>query len=426
MGIAYDNEHNYFNAIKSYETAIVEEQCLMSGLNNIAVTMTKIGMQQEALSILNRSISNYENKKSSSSENPWIDYCNRAKLFRILGNEMEMQKDIQQSFLLKPKYANPWIELGKFHLKLGELEKSEEAFTAAVNAEPSKYYFWLTRGEYYEITKQFEKAVIDYTKAYELSPKKTFIIYQLGYMYYLNSNTIKAEECYNKSIEDGEIYINYNEIKFQYGIIISIDHINGYGNILAKTFYNDYDNIYFKFEDASYIPNNGDRVKFVINYSSIEKEFSTFAINVSLDNSLNFTNFKRGLSHAIISVARNAFKATESCKYIELFYPHRAILPYSLIENQISDDMNIKIKNLGYLFVSLFININPSKLPELRGIRPLKSGFPFNNKFVTKRSSNKNYFGNNRFNSNRNSMKYCRVCGMNEWCGTNGCPNDPT
>lgn len=426
MGIAYDNEHNFFNAIKSYETAIIEEQCLMSGLNNIAVTMTKLGMQKEALSILNRSISNYENKKSSSSEKPWIDYCNRAKLFRILGNDMEMLKDIQQSFLLKPKYANPWIELGKFHLKLGELKKSEEAFTEAVNAEPSKYYYWLTRAEFYEITKQFEKAIINYTKAFELSPKKTFIIYQLGYLYYLNSNTIKAEECYNMSIEDGEIYINYNDDKFQYGIIIFIDHINGYGTILGKTFFNDYDNINFKLEDVSFIPYKGDRVKYLINYLTTEKAFSISATNVSVDNSVNCINLKSGFFHAIISKGQNAFKTSDSCKYIELFYPKRIILPYSFIENKLKDDMNIQIKNLGYLFVSLYMTINPNNLPELRGIRPLKSGSPFNNKVVSKRGSNKNYSGNNRYNSSRNSMKYCHVCGMNEWCGTNGCPHDPT
>jgi tetratricopeptide (TPR) repeat protein len=406
MGVAYDNENNFFNAIQAYETAISREHCLLKGLNNIAVTLTQIGMQKEALFKLNRSISYHENGKIERDKEIWKDYTNRAKLLRILGKENDMQNDIQKSFQLNPEWANSWFEFARLRVHKGEFNYAEEAFTKAINLEPSKIYVWTTRGKFYELIGQYEKAIADFVKANELSTKKRITLYNLGMSFFLSGNIQKANECYIQCINKGENFPQFDEFSYQYGIVLFVDKVKGFGFILGSTFFNDYDRIYFKISDCFTIPNKGERVKFKCCYQMHKMQYTPSAKHIRVDNTITDHRFKKSkVYHAIISIKQNAFKSSDECKYIEIFYPNRTILPFSLVENKLDIVTIEQLNKVGYSFVELMVNISDSNIVELDYIKPIKLNNTYNCKVVSTR------------------RKYS---GMDEWCGTDGCPWDPT
>lgn len=417
MGIAYDNEKFFFNAIQSYEISLSKEDHLLKGLNNIAVTLIQVGIQKEALLKLDRSISYYEKGRIEKDKAPELDYYNRAKLLRMLGKENEMQNDIQKAFQLKPNFVNCWLELAELNVQKGEFDKAEEAYSMAINVEQLKVYTWTARAKFYQLFGQYEKAISDFLTANRISTKKTITLYNLGMTYHLSGNLQKANDCYAQCLKKGEIFPPYDEASFQYGIVLFADETRGFGFILGKTIFNDYDKIYFNLSDAFGTPIKGSRVKFKCSYQMHKMQFTASAKCVSTDNTINDIRFKKSkVYHGIISIKQNAFKTSDDCKYIELFYPYRTFLPYSLVENKLDNEIISQLNRIGYSFVEMVVNISETNTVSLDYIKSIKSNNTYSNKIVSKRKTNRNY----------DSGRMCYVCGMDTWCGTDGCPWDPT
>jgi tetratricopeptide (TPR) repeat protein len=421
MGVYYSGENNFFNAIQANEIAITREHRLLSGLNNIAGILKNIGMQKEALIKLNRSISYYESGRREKDYGVWVAYTNRAGLLRILGNESEMQIDIQKSFQIKPNFTNSWIEIGKNYVKNMEFEKAENAFSMAINSDKSKLNVWTLRGKFYELIGQYEKAIADFSRANELSTKKKITLFNLGKAYYLSGNFQKANDCYIQCLKKGENFQQYSDAFFQFGIVLHIDKANGFGFILGQTFFNHYDKIYFKLSDAKTIPVKGARVKFKCCYQVHNMQYAASAKFISIDNTISEAKFRNHrVYHAIISVKQNAFRSFDDCKYIEVFYPQRTILSFSSVEDKLDNETIIQLDKTGYSFVELVMNISENNIVELDYLKPINLNNTYNNKVVSKGRSLRG------FSSRFTSGKTCYVCGMNEWCGTGGCPGDPT
>lgn len=58
-GIAYDEESNYYNAYESYQLALSNNTVYLE-LNNYAVTLSNLGLQRLAFSVLNKSTRYYD------------------------------------------------------------------------------------------------------------------------------------------------------------------------------------------------------------------------------------------------------------------------------------------------------------------------------------------------------------------------------
>jgi tetratricopeptide (TPR) repeat protein len=421
MGIYYYNENNFFNAIQAHEMAISREHNLLRGLHNIAVILLKIGLQRESLFKLNRSIAYFESGRTEKDIEIWKYYMNRATLFRMLGKEKAMQNDIQKSFQFKPNFASSWLQIGIHKIHTGQFEEAEEAYSNAIQSDPSRAYLWMERGKFYQLIGEHEKAITAFIRGNELSTKKTVTLYNLGMAYYLSGNIPKANEHYTQCINKGENFQVYSEAIFEFGIVLSIDKSKGLGFILGRTFFNDYDSIYFKLSDAVTIPVKGDRVKFSCSYQMHKMQYTASAKNITIDNTIIDKRFKNNkIYHAIISIKQNAFKSSNDCKYVEVFYPHSTILPFSLVEGKLDMETIKQLNTNGYAFVELVINFAANNIFELGYIKPIKYNNSHNNKVVSRSRTNRSY------SSGNSSGRTCYVCGMDEWCGTDGCPSDPT
>lgn len=71
IGIEYDNENNFYNALKAYELAMEKESAIINGLCDVAVTLKQLGLQKQALETINQCIKQFEiNPRSEKDLRP--------------------------------------------------------------------------------------------------------------------------------------------------------------------------------------------------------------------------------------------------------------------------------------------------------------------------------------------------------------------
>ena len=417
MGFSYFEEKNYFNAIQSYEIGISKEHYILLGLNNIGAAFTELGLQKEALLKLNRSISYYEAGRSESFIQLFRNYSNRGRLFRILNKPELMFSDFEKAFSLKKNFVLAWIEQAKYFVFNCNFEKGIDCLTKAIEYNDLKINSLQQRAILYQLLGEHDKAINDLINVNQQLPDTT--CYALGKAYYYKGDFLEAKKYYQKAFSYGKWSVEYDQSDFQFGIVQFIDSNLGFGFILGSTWFNEYDSIYFKISDCNKLPGKGERVRFKLNYKEHKHQFLANALDVEPFAIFDNIDFKRNrIYHAIIHNKQNSFKASADLKYVELFYPISTLFSFASIEKIIDEQTHkLLIKN-GYAFVELILIIGELDAPIFSNVKSLTYPNSYSNKSV---SNKKNYR-----NNNSGSGRECKVCGLDTWCGNEGCPLDPT
>lgn len=102
------------------------------------------------------------------------------------------------------------MKAAKHHLKMMELEKAIDDYTAAIKANPNNYLTYQLRSEVRRDLNLFPEGIADLTHAIALNPKDAGLYRDRGYLYFKNYNYKEAIADYTKAISidpnDGGAY----------------------------------------------------------------------------------------------------------------------------------------------------------------------------------------------------------------------------
>ena len=177
------NKHLFHTSPKFYKS---DSEYSLYHRNNIATTLANLERYDEALIFLNGIL--------SEEEEP-IAYCNRAIIYRSLGNYGQALKDAKSAILCDPKYGLAYNNSATI---LGHMENYEEALiyhNKSIELEPKNPSYYGNRGITLRLTGKQEDAIKDYEYALELDPASVQI--------YINRSTIYAgTKEYEKALDD--------------------------------------------------------------------------------------------------------------------------------------------------------------------------------------------------------------------------------
>jgi len=417
MGFAYDNEHNFYNAILAYQNAISKEESINLALNNVTCTLFEIGLQFEALNKINKCISNFERGKGGGRD-PWMYYCNRGLLLGWLGKDEAMRSDLSKSLTYKSNASNH-RNLAVYELKDGNIENAENLYSTAIEKSESRElcYNLLLRGEFYYIIKDFSSALKDFQKALELAKISSLserITYFLGKVHHATGDFHRANEYYfslckmvflsemylgkfdilediNGFLDDlksknedifSESYPKYDDIA-QVGIVLSIDETNGFGFVLGRTIFNPYDSMYFRISDSQAGLKQGDRVKFQIGYHKRNGKYSVRIVKLQKYDYISDIRFRvHNVYHAVIVSKQCAFRSNNNTKYVEIFYPLRTFIAYDRIADSLNSRLIEQLTKRGFAFIEIDMVVLDSGELEFNSIKEISIKNSFSNKYV--------------------------------------------
>ncbi|CAN5319624.1 hypothetical protein BH11BAC6_BH11BAC6_07970 [soil metagenome] len=245
IGIEYDNENNFYNALKAYELAMEKESAIINGLCDVAVTLKQLGLQKQALETINQCIKQFEiNPRSEKDLRPSLYYSNRANLHRMTGNIELMNQDLELS--MKYDLSSPFPYRIKGTLQLENCQNEEAIINYTKSIDCDKTYTAIeSRAKLFEILKYYDRAIEDYKTSMERFGRKNSLFYKIRKCYFMNGDIENAQVYYNEFLKTTKKYRNFYEKSYSYGLISSYNITTGIGWILCNTYFNEFDNIFF-------------------------------------------------------------------------------------------------------------------------------------------------------------------------------------
>ncbi|WP_247236440.1 tetratricopeptide repeat protein [Telluribacter sp. SYSU D00476] len=417
LGKLYLEESNYYNSIIASQYSFTRETKGAPSLNNIGLALFELGLHREALFKFNESVKYLEGLGHTSVEKKHYIYLNRAKVMRLLGDEENMQENIKKALHYGNNYSNTWIELSKWHISKCEFDSGLEAMDKAIKGGSRKPYVWTERGSLFQLLNFPDKAIKDFEMANKVSGRKHQTLYNLGRLYFLYGLVEKSQQMLISHKERNGWEEPYIESIYTIAIVQFVDREKGFGFLFGKTWFCDHDNIYFRVSDCKTLPNKGDRVKCLIKYKPFKGKLTASAYEIEPHNVLHNSRFKsQKIYHAIVHSRGNAINTVKDHKFVEVFFPFSAILPYNSISGQLDERLNLSFDK-GYAFVEITMEINEYGAPIISYIKEASYPNSFSKKLIKSRHGD--YLST--FPTRR-----CYICGGSEWCGTDGCPWDPS
>lgn len=419
VGIAYANEKNYFNALSFYLKSEKYEGIKILTFNNIGNVFAELGLDEIALIYFDKCISRYENGERVKDAKYWLYYSNRAEVFRSYGDIELMQMDIEKSLSINANGSNAYLELSKLQAKKCDFEMAVNYLNKALEFKPNDVYMLRNRGFLFQTIGEYAKSKQDYEQAHRNSNTKQITLYELGKAYFQIGDYVSANECYNNFLKKDTWEVPYQFSNIYYGIIEGIEPEKGIGYILCKTWFSHFDRIKFSLSITEVSLTIGDVVQFTGAYSISDNSFNLTPHKIESFVFRNENFYKTKVYHAIITSSRLCLNSKSNITLLEVFYPYQILLPFSLIEDKISEDINLQLKKFGYAFIEIGLSINPGADPSISYVKKPDTSNSYSNYKLN--------LGKERYSepASRISDVHCHVCGMDEWCGTDGCPLDP-
>jgi len=183
-----------------------------------------------------------------------------------------------------------------------------------------------------------------------------------------------------------------------------------------------WDIIEFRNDESNFSLCAGDLVSLKLEYFTSQGLIKGVAYNLNKINSIRQYKLKHNQTfHCIINFSSNINKDITSLKYVFVFYPTKFLVPYSFIDKHLTENMLTELESKGYLFLEVDFIIE-SQLVKIKELRLIEKNNKFSKIIIPGNQRNQS---RTSFKKNSNK-KECQVCQMNEWCGTDGCPLDPT
>ena len=105
---------------------------------------------------------------------------------------------------LDDKYAAPHNEIGYRHMRLGNFEKSEEAFKKYIELAPDCPNAFDSYANFLMKLKRYDESIQQYTKVYDINPDKIVTIARIGQNYAFRGEYEEARSYYDKFFNESD------------------------------------------------------------------------------------------------------------------------------------------------------------------------------------------------------------------------------
>jgi tetratricopeptide (TPR) repeat protein len=421
-GNYFKDRNNFYNALKAYLEAIKNDQKSISGHFNSIGVYIELGLFYVALEQSEIALRNFIRGDSDNLVEGFKLYSARAWMKMQFELYDSMNEDIQKCAALKKAPHLNSVKSQSIYLvkSLKDIELNtylEEVHRQYYQMDSFSFIAFDDIGDFkrdlhffmckmYEAMGNLEKAIIEVNTAIKINNSVLSYQYKLGELLYKSDRKFEANRIYDDLSRKKKGFLPYQINQFQDGIITKTNRRGTKGTILTQTVFSGWDNIDF----VNTIPLDtkllvGDRKGIARN---IKKSLSIHPKKLNYN-----TTF-----HCLINSTHNINNNINQCYFVYAFYPESFLLSFSMVSDKISEENMKTLESKGFLFIEIEFNMqtNPISIVETRLI-------PENNQynFVPPPKPPKRIGGYKKESSGR----ICRVCHMDEWCGTDGCPMDP-
>lgn len=243
----------------------------------------------------------------------------------MTGNIELMNQDLELS--MKYDLSSPFPYRIKGTLQLENCQNEEAIINYTKSIDCDKTYTAIeSRAKLFEILKYYDRAIEDYKTSMERFGRKNSLFYKIGKCYFMNGDIENAQVYYNEFLKTTKKYRNFYEKSYSYGLISSYNITTGIGWILCNTYFNEFDNIFFKNLDVQQIYSKGDKVKFNIEYEVFKNQLKPCAKFVNKIFTLDFDDYKKHkIYHGIFHHSTNTLKNRKVDSKVQLICQDHAM-----------------------------------------------------------------------------------------------------
>ena len=464
---------NYCNALLLYSSILktnknrAEEVIVRS---NAASIYFDLGLYEIALQQIEKCIKIIENDSTILNQDAkWyavarIDflYARRARLHFVMNNYENFINDVEKSTITNPALPNFTSEFiflpvlldlyrnndligmeEKINVTIREYEESDVIFFFPKWKEFDLYY--TAASKIYELLGEFDKSIAFMEEALKMNKDYK---YRYGRLLFLANRKNEANNIRQTLIQDYK-FANllsqrpYKKTLFTKGIITSLEKKNG--TAITATVFNDWDRINFEI-DNEFVYKIGDVVDCKIEYILEQGKHKAFVKNPLRINAIKSIvenyQFLYGKSenltlHCILMPTRNgSIEEIIENIYCYSFYPLNRFIPLYAFSKILPVEILKEVFKKKFCFVELEVTSEY----QVSGINKIKESNvyddvnhdgklirlpnPFKKPVNNRRNTSLNRSERPNYNFNNNGVE-CKICQMDEWCGTDGCPLDP-
>jgi tetratricopeptide (TPR) repeat protein len=209
LGVLFDVEQDYGNAITSYDKAL-EFKPDFRAWNNRGLALFKLGRQEEA-------IANYD-KALEVKPDDYYAWYNRGYTLSALGRSEEAIASFDKALEFKPDNYDAWLMQGVVMSALGHKEVAIASYDKALEFKPDYHGAWNNRGIVLSDLGRKEEAIASYDKALEFKPDYHGAWYNRGNALSKLGRYEEAIESYDKALESKT---DYHEAWYARGRVLS-------------------------------------------------------------------------------------------------------------------------------------------------------------------------------------------------------------
>jgi len=465
---------NYYNALVLHSSILKlnkNKAVEVIVRNNAASIYFDLGLYEIALQQIEKCLKIIENDSTIlNQDSNWyaearIDflYARRARLHFVMNNYENFVNDVEKSTITNPAIPNLTNEFIFLRVLLdlyrnNDLNKLEEKINLTIREyEESNVIFFFpdcctefelyytAASKIYELLGKFDKSIAFMEEALKMNKDYK---YRYGRVLFLANRKNEANNIRQTLIQDYK-FANllsqrpYKKTLFTKGIITSLDEKNG--TVITATVFNDWDRINFEI-DNEFVYKIGDVVDCKIQYILEQGKHKAFVKNPLRINAIKSIvenyQFLYGKSenltlHCILRPTRNGpIEEIIENIYCYSFYPLKRFIPLYAFSKILPVEIQKEVFKKKFCFVELEVTseyqvsgINKIKESNVyddvnHDVRLIELPNPFKKPVNDKRNTSLNRYERPKYNFNNNGVE-CKICQMDEWCGTDGCPLDP-
>lgn len=435
-GNYFKDRNNFFNALVAYNEALKKDNKKITGHFNSIGVYIELGLFYIALKESEIAVRNFEDGASDNLVPDYRLYSSRAWMKMEFELYESMNEDIHRcESLKKSPHLTTTIAKILYLLRSGkdvEIDSFVEETTLKYLSLDSlgyiafedigdygRFHFFLSK--VFEVMGNFEQAIVQINSAIRINDTLLSYKYKLGELLFKSGNEFEANRIFDDLSRKSKKFLPYSFNQFEEGIITKTNRRGTKGTILTTSIFSGWDEIDF----INTFPPNiklevGDLVSFKLDYYIVDGIRKGIAKNPKKTFSIHPRKLKSSTTfHCLINSTHNVNKNFNPTFFINVFYPEPFLFPFSMVVDKLSAENSELLNNKGFLFVEITFKIE-SSVVIVDQIKRISENNEFN--FVDSPKPKK------RMNSNRKSQssgRICRVCQMDEWCGTDGCPMDP-
>ncbi|MBE9066530.1 tetratricopeptide repeat protein [Leptolyngbya cf. ectocarpi LEGE 11479] len=201
LGLAYQAQERYDEAIASYQKAIALDPDYATAYNNLGTTYSELKQYDDAIASYQKAIALDPDYAKA--------YSNLGTTYSDLKQYDDAIASYQKAITLDPDDATAYNNLGNTYSDLKQYDDAIASYQKAIALDPDYATAYNNLGNTYDDLKQYDEAIASYQKAIEIDPEYDYAHDRLGWVYLLYDQLDKAQQSFEKAVSLDETDRSY-------------------------------------------------------------------------------------------------------------------------------------------------------------------------------------------------------------------------